>query len=469
MKFAWKVFFSCLLVLVAAFSTIVYALNTNAFDTALAQEKQRALDKMSMLMTVVQSFTADFDYDSENADLAEVMSSVANGDFASARLYDQAGAAVYPESAPQSPLMQSAQAGIAYDVIQSGSKYVMRCCAPVQLGAKTGYLSLEQDITAPFALSDSMMRTSAAVTMIATAIVGLILLLICTLLTRPVRQLSGVTRRMAEGNYHERAAVTTKDEIGELSVDFNRMADALEVHVQHLEDEARQRENFVTSFAHELKTPLTSIIGYADMLRSRKMDEETHFRSANYIFTEGRRLERLSLKLLELMVLNRQEFERYPAETADVSERLRETASSALREKYGVSLAVDLPDATIAIEPDLFLTMLLNLIDNAGKASKEGQTVSVSGKCCPVGYRVSVTDQGMGIPAEELGRITEAFYMVDKSRSRAQNGAGLGLALCDAITKLHHTNLAFQSELGKGTTVSVLVPYSIMEAADDEA
>jgi signal transduction histidine kinase len=273
---------------------------------------------------------------------------------------------------------------------------------------------------------------------------------------------------MAEGKYQERATITTKDEIGELSSDFNRMADALEAHVQHLEDESRQRENFVTSFAHELKTPLTSIIGYADMLRSQKVDEETHFRSANYIFTEGRRLERLSLKLLELMVLNRQEFERYPVNAADVSVRLWETASSALQEKYGVSLSVDLPDATIYIEPDLIQTMLLNLIDNAGKASKEGQRVSVRGKCCPAGYRISVTDQGTGIPAEELSHITEAFYMVDKSRSRAQNGAGLGLALCDAIAKLHQTELTFQSELVKGTTVSVFVPY-FMEVGDEEA
>lgn len=467
MKFAWKVFFSCLLVLVIAFTIISYILTTNAFDTALAQEKQRTLEKLQMLMTVVESFTANMDYYADDSAYGAVMEGVATGDFASARLYDKDGATLFPTLVAANTLLEAAQEGIVYDIVQNETAYLMRCCAPVQLGRKVGYLYLEQDVSAPFALYDSMTQTATVVMLIAVALVGAVLLTICTLLTRPVRRLSLVTRRMAGGDYSQRAVVSTQDEIGELTLDFNHMADALQTHVHELEDGARAREDFVSSFAHELKTPLTSIIGYADMLRSQQMDEEAHFKSANYIFTEGRRLERLSLKLLELMVLNRQTFDQYPMETADLAQRMEETANAVLKEKYGVSLRVDMPDATLLIEPDLVLTLLLNLIDNAGKASESGQTVGVCGKCVPAGYRVSVCDHGRGIPKEELEKITQAFYMVDKSRARAQNGAGLGLALCDTIARLHGTKLDIQSELGQGTVISVLLPYH-MEGADEE-
>lgn len=466
MKFAWKVFFSCLLVLILAFSIISYTLTTSAFDTALSQEKQRTLEKLTILTAVVESFTADMDYYADSDAYTAVMAGVATGDFASARLYDQDGATLYPSQAAPNTLLEAAKEGIAYDIAQDENGYLMRCCRPVQLGKKVGYLYLEQDISAPFLLYDSMMQTATTVMLFAVAVVGIVLLVLCTLLTRPVRRLSMVTRRMAKGDYSERAVVSTRDEIGELTSDFNHMADALETHVQELEQNAKAREDFVSSFAHELKTPLTSIIGYADMLRSRQMDEETHFKSANYIFTEGRRLERLSLKLLELMVLNRQEFGRYIVETQALAQRIEDGVSASLTEKYGVKLIVDLPDATLLIEPDLTLTMLLNLIDNASKASKSGQSVHVLGKCAPAGYRISVCDAGRGIPKEELAKITQAFYMVDKSRSRAQNGAGLGLALCDTIAKLHGTSLEIQSEIDKGTTISFLLPY-YLEGKDE--
>lgn len=463
MRFAWKVFFPCLTVLVIAFSVFGYILTTNAFDTALSQEKQRALDKLTMLSKVVASYTADFGYYTDTAALVGVMESVATGDLAAARLYDKDGRAIYPIDAEETDFIMNASQGVVHEITKTQTGYTMRCCTPIQLGARVGYLYFEQDVSAPFALYASMTRTATLITVLAICAAGVLLLLLSAWLTRPVRKLSAATRKMADGNYRERCAVTTGDEIGELTADFNKMADALEAHMEQLEGEARKRENFVTSFAHELKTPLTSIIGYADMLRSQQLDEETRFCSANYIFTEGRRLERLSLKLLELMVLNRQQFDLVPTEIADIAARLSQAVASAVMEKYGVTLELSMPEATVLTEPDLFLTLLLNLIDNAGKAEENGQRVYVCGRCCPAGYRISVSDEGRGIPKEELERITEAFYMVDKSRARAQNGVGLGLALCDAIAKIHHTRLEFQSEPGKGTVVSLFIPY-YMEA-----
>ena len=115
---------------------------------------------------------------------------------------------------------------------------------------------------------------------------------------------------MAEGEYSYRAEQISNDEMGQLTADFNHMAEALEQNIQNLENEVRAREDFIAAFSHELKTPLTAIIGYADMLRSRKLDEEKHFLCANYIYTEGKRLETMALKLLDIIVTRRKEIDR---------------------------------------------------------------------------------------------------------------------------------------------------------------
>ena len=111
----------------------------------------------------------------------------------------------------------------------------------------------------------------------------------------------------------------------------------------------------------------------------------------------------------------------------------------------------------IKVEPDLFKTLMINLVDNARKASKKNDVIELFGKAEDGGYALYVRDHGRGMKKEELSKITEPFYMIDKSRSRAQNGAGLGLALCQRIAELHGTQLQYESEIGKGTTVRIFL------------
>lgn len=232
-------------------------------------------------------------------------------------------------------------------------------------------------------------------------------------------------------------------------------ADELERSIQNLQEITDRREEFIASFAHELKTPLTAIIGYADMLRSKDMAPKPRFTAAGYIFSEGKRLEALSLKLMDIIVAGKQELEtrRY-----DAAYFLREVAAVTVPSVTddGMKLEVFWENGEIEVEPDLFKTLLINLIDNARKASHKGQTIELFGRNEEDGgYSFFVRDYGRGMKKEELGKITEPFYMIDKSRSRSQNGAGLGLALCQKIAELHGTTLEYDSETGKGTTVRI--------------
>ena len=230
----------------------------------------------------------------------------------------------------------------------------------------------------------------------------------------------------------------------------------LERSIENLENVAARREEFIGSFAHELKTPLTAIIGYADMLRSKEMAPKSRFTAAGYIFSEGKRLEALSLKLMDIIVAGRQELE---PKKFEVGYFLRSIAAVTVPSLSNDGMTLDMrwEPGEIEVEPDLFKTLMINLVDNARKASHKGDVIELFGKAEDGGYALFVRDHGRGIPQEELSRITEPFYMIDKSRSRAQNGAGLGLALCQRIAELHGTKLEYDSEVGKGTTVRILL------------
>ena len=238
-----------------------------------------------------------------------------------------------------------------------------------------------------------------------------------------------------------------------MTQDFNRMAEALEQSFDKLEGEVQAREDFVGAFAHELKTPLTSIIGYADMLRSRKLDEEKSILSANYIYTEGKRLETMSLRLLDIIVTKREGAKLQTVPVDSLTEYLR----SMFLPNDSMELQFDYEQAYILADSGLIQTVLVNLLDNAFKASEPGSRIEVHGRSEEKGYRFTVRDYGIGIPAEELSKITQAFYMVDKSRSRSHNGAGLGLALCAQILALHDSRLEIGSAPGEGTSVSFLL------------
>jgi len=337
--------------------------------------------------------------------------------------------------------------------LQNGRTY-LHAASPLVLGGGTLYLENCREVTSLFAAREEQYRSFFYMMLILTAAVGALSLVISGLMVRPLNRLSAAARRMAEGELDVRVEADSEDEVGRLSLDFNAMAAQLERQVQELKDAARRQEDFIGSFAHEIKTPLTSIIGYADLLLSRPATEKQVRESAGYIFREGRRLEALSRKLMDLIVLDKQDFPLRPVPMDAFLQRVGGALRPAL-EQAGVRLTVTAQAASVPLEPDLMETVCLNLLDNARKAMDRGGDAVLEGFPEPGGYCVQVRDTGKGIPAEELERITEAFYMVDKSRSRAQGGAGLGLAVCQRIVSLHGGTMEFESAVGSGTRVRV--------------
>ena len=278
--------------------------------------------------------------------------------------------------------------------------------------------------------------------------------LLSVAMTQRLHRLTWTVRQIAGGDLTKRSRILDQDEFGQLSRDLDSMADKMQENITKLETEMQRQESFMGSFAHELKTPMTSIIGFSDLLRQGNLDENTRMMAADYIHSESRRLERLSFKLLDLILLKKDglAMKRVPlnAFLAEI-----ERAMAPVMKNKNIRLVCRADHHRVILEPDLVKSLVYNLIDNASKAIEGEGIIAVKATAIPGGCEIQVVDNGRGMEADQLSRVTEAFYRVDKARSRSQGGAGLGLALCKQIVELHNGDLRFASEPGKGTRVTV--------------
>lgn len=263
-------------------------------------------------------------------------------------------------------------------------------------------------------------------------------------------QLRDAANVIASGNYRARVACKGGDETAEVARSFNHMAECVEQHANSLAAANEKQRLLLAALSHELKTPLTGIQGYAELLQRVSLSGPRQIRALQYIESEAIRLSRLSAKMLQLIGLSQEtSIEKKAVSLIPLASRARELTAARLgQKKQLLSIQISGNPAFIGDE-DLLLSMLTNLIDNASKASPEESRITITGN----EHGFWVEDQGCGIAPEEIAKITEPFYMVDKSRSRAAGGAGLGLALCVQIARLHDGELQIESTPGVGSRI----------------
>ncbi len=305
-------------------------------------------------------------------------------------------------------------------------------------------------------LYDSISRLRLQFALICAVAVLLSAALILWVTSRTLRPLKTLEREavaLARGDSKARIPVLDKaykrgDEIATVSESFNRMADAVEQHIDSVTALAEERKMLIGALTHEMKTPLTAIIGYAESLDRAKLNEAQREEAVSFIHRESRRLERLSQKMMQLVSLTHGE----DIVLRDVSAReLFDTAKQMLKavaDRQGASLSFIENGERFAIDEDLITGVLINLADNACSAGAKHVTVSAKGR------ELSVSDDGCGIPKEIIDKVTQPFFRADKSRSRKGGHAGLGLALAERVAQLHGAHLSIESREGSGTIVS---------------
>ena len=257
------------------------------------------------------------------------------------------------------------------------------------------------------------------------------------------------------GNYEIKVPAEGKTELAQVGKSFNLMTGKVREQIEKLSSVNQAQRQLLGSLAHELKTPMTAIIGYADTLLTVRLSPKRQEIALDYIRNECRRLSRLSVKMLELTGLYETGEARFaPTENSVKSflEDSRQLNLCRLKEKnICLELQCEPADLKKNFDKDLMLSLVNNFIDNAVKASADNSRLILEATA----EKLMVQDFGKGIPAEDLDKVTEAFYMVDKSRSRANGSVGLGLALCKKIADIHGFQMKIESEIGKGTCVFI--------------
>ena len=336
------------------------------------------------------------------------------------------------------------------------NRHLYQISGEIKTNGKPLVLTVVYDITSVYQARDDQIKTYHQVLAALLLIGGVAAWFTAYLMTKPLVNVSKTARALSNGDLDARVNPKRHDEIGQLGSDFDNMAERLSDNISELKNSMEHQEMFMGSFAHELKTPMTSIIGYADLLRSDALSPEESQEAANYIFSEGKRLEALSFKLLDLLMMRNQKLKMVPTDMKHMIENLTYHLQPVYR-KRGIALQCRCEPGICMAEPDLFGSVIANLVDNSRKAMDHGGNIMIMGDSYNGDYRIRVIDNGRGMPEEAIRHITEAFYRVDKSRSRAQGGAGLGLTLCKEIIDLHNGKIAFASREGNGTCVTVTI------------
>lgn len=460
MKLWQKIFLYTLILVMLAVSMTSILLLKNSFSIAMDQKKQSVYSEHEFLITSFKSMMLTerlkanvivLDERTLRAFMAETFGEGNQG----VAFLDGDKQVFYINkemSIPQELLDVVEEGQRSYMQVQ---QYQLYTASTESLEGKNYYIITENDIRDVVKIHENMLYEIQIISMSCAIAIAFILLVVVKMLLHPLRRVNEGTREIAQGNYHKRIQMKGHDELSELAQNMNSMAEAVETNVRALEDVAEDRKHFIDNLSHEMKTPLTSILGFSDLLQIKKdITEENRIEYAGIIKEEASRMRTLSGKLMELITVGEAKLEWHEEDMKSLFQEIGVSLNVVVG-SHKIHFSCEAEEGLLCVDRELFKSLLYNLVDNAVKASSEGGNIWVSGRFEKDWFLIEVKDEGVGIPKEEIEKITQAFYMVDKVRSRANGGAGLGLALCAEIVSAHRGKMRFESRLGEGTCVFI--------------
>jgi two-component system, OmpR family, sensor histidine kinase ArlS len=268
--------------------------------------------------------------------------------------------------------------------------------------------------------------------------------------TKPLITMKEATKKLSKGDFSVTLPKPSNDELGELSLSIQTLANDLNYLKQ-------ERNEFLASISHELRTPLTYINGYADIARRRNLEEKDRSQYLEIIQEESQRVSSLLKELFDLAKLDQNTFSinKEHVNLSNFFHSIYERVMPAFKNKR-IQLVIDCPaNLLIDIDPTRFEQVFINLLDNSLKYSNETSTTTVRAVEENGIVEITVQDQGIGIPEEDLPHIFDRLYRVDKSRSRATGGFGLGLAIVKQLVEAHGGEITVESQVRVGTRFTI--------------
>jgi signal transduction histidine kinase len=352
-------------------------------------------------------------------------------------------------------LQMGVQEATVYD---AGSYPEIRVLELLEAPYEAYMLNYREPLDDFYSLWQSLKWVFAFISLCCSFVLAAVLYFLLYEMTAPLQRLSESVKLMHRGEPWKEVTVQGYDDIAELTKSFNEMGHEIDAQLLQLQKESTTKQQLVDDLAHEMRTPLTSIHGYAEYLLNAAVDEEERIDALLCIMSESERLGKLSQSLLDISYANNAPIVKTSVAVEDIFDSIEKRFEMKVS-SLGVELSMKTDAAHVNGDGALLELLFSNLTDNAIKACRDSQIKKVSVVMTEdVGCAVlTVKDTGRGMTEDEIHHITEPFYRTDRARSRADGGAGLGLALCRRIVDAHSGEMEFSSKLGEGTTVTVIL------------
>ncbi len=304
-----------------------------------------------------------------------------------------------------------------------------------------------QDFSELYSQKNQMYTIAMYVAIVACIIIIIIAYILAKKISSPVKQLTKAANALAMGDNTAKIPSNAKYEIGELGKAFNIMQKAVSDREASLKFELDNKEYLLSALSHEMRTPLTCILGNTRLLQTAQLDSDSQADLYNGIIDQVNRLRDMEKQLMLLVDNSQNDFK---VENINIIELLNNVKNALIEQSAGVNIIVEGDNYSIKANYALLYTMANNLLANAIYASETGKTIKLVSN--PDGF--SVEDEGIGMSEDQLIRAFDPFYKVDKARTRNHGGVGLGLSICRRIAELHGGNLLINSNINQGTKIS---------------
>ncbi|HDX9628124.1 TPA: HAMP domain-containing histidine kinase [Bacillus cereus] len=339
--------------------------------------------------------------------------------------------------------------GVVQDTPNGIATVLLGLPLKTEMGTKAIFLESLAPPSASFVIKWALVFATCSL------IAGSLLILVASVfLVRPIKKLTKATKRIASGDFNVKLNIKQTSELGTLARSFEEMMHDL----QQLE---QMRREFVTNVSHEVQSPLTSISGYALVLKQAELSEYERSRYLDIIIAEAKRMSKMSDSLLKLSLLESQS-KQLRLVTLSLDEQIRRIIV-ALQPQWSardIHFELDLQTVKVTADHDLLNQVWTNILRNSIKFSEDAGVINVSIKQDIKNVKILISDTGIGIHLDDQKRIFERFFKADRSHSRKYDGSGMGLAIVKQIVSLHQGDIRVKSEPGQGTTFIVTLPIT---------
>lgn len=435
MKFGYKIFLMSFTLVIIAINTTGIILINNSFKANIENEIDKNMIEINNIASSIYINAEDFPYTANTYRLNKVHTKIYLGDNVIYTNFNEENIEL------ENKLKKDLSDKVNF-YIEDGKLYMA-------LEKHFYTIFTISDIKDVYEAKDNQISYFIKISLISSLFVALILSILVSLITRKIKKLKKSVEEIEKGNYEVKIPKLGNDEIGNFATSFQNMTISINNKIKEIERISENRKIFIGNLTHEIRTPLTSIIGYSSLIKNGKVDNVEIIKSySNKIYEEGKYIEDLRDKLMHLLTLEK---DKILTKKQNISFCINKYLED-IERLYPEVVLKKVMEANIIkeIEETLFKSLFYNLMKNAINASPKPII-----KVTLTKEEIRIEDNGKGIPKSEIERIKEPFYTINKDRNRKTSGMGLGLPLCLQIVNIHHWNLKIKSKENKGTTIII--------------